>query len=351
MKKLMIISLVLTFLFSCNHNSQNNCGSNPQWTKITSAFDNVNVYGLYSPYTFCSIGTNFFVGYATGGYMSNDGGSTWTLITKNLSALVNINNVLNYDTTVSYIFTDGNSLFAAINQNYQTSQPSAPKFFKSTDFGNTWSQVWSSYNSSAKSVTSISFVNNKIFLVSSGGDISTSSDNGNSWTYSYNPSSNIPCSPVITDGTNFYSAQAGTLLMSNNGLNFSPVQSDSLQGMFYTTPSLTSIGSKLFYNGGYYNQGVYLSTNSGSLWAPVNSGITDNFIPFQLFGLTAQSTTLYVGTINRIFKSDNYGTSWIQVGCDLPTTASADQLLPRTILKNGNYLYAMTSGGLFKIPI
>ena len=344
MKRLIIVTLVLTFLISCNHSSQNNCGSNPQWTKMTDAFDNYNIN------TFFSLGTNLFVGYQTGGFMSSDGGGTWTPITKNLSSTINTNNINGYDTTIQYIFTDGSALFAAVNQSVQSAilNPQPSEIFKSTDNGSSWSRVWSS--ASLLNVTSISFINSKKFLVSSGGYISTSSDNGNSWSNSYNPPSNIPCSPVISDGTNFYSAQAGTLLMAtSNGLSFNSVQNDSLQGGT-GVPSLASIGSKLFYNGGYYNLGVYLSTNEGTQWTPVNSGIADNFSPLQLFALTAQGTTLYVGTINRIFKSENYGTSWIQIGCDLPTSSSTNQLLPRIILQNGNYLYAMTSGGLFKIP-
>ena len=64
-----------------------------------------------------------------------------------------------------------------------------------------------------------------------------------------------------------------------------------------------SIESALF---GVSAHGVYMTSNNGVSWLPVNNGIADK----NIRTITSFGTSLFVGTDHGIYKSTNYGTDW-----------------------------------------
>jgi photosystem II stability/assembly factor-like uncharacterized protein len=99
-----------------------------------------------------------------------------------------------------------------------------------------------------------------------------------------------------------------------------------------------------FYSGG----GVFKSTDGGSSWSGVNSGLPARqyYAPVALAIDPKNPSTLYAGTWDGVFRTTDGGANWIAVNTGLTTlaviTLAVDPQNPSTV-------YAGTSGGLFAI--
>ncbi len=340
MKNRVIISFFLISIFlisSCNR-------SNPNigWTHPSSSLDNKGIRSV------CSIGANLYVGSDYGAYMSSNGGNTWVLMSASLVNTVKNDpsyNVYNADTTIRYVFSDGIAFYAIVNQIQPTSNYFSSWIFKTIDNGVSWSKVWTSVG--VGGITCISFVDNKIFVENGSGIISSSSDNGNTWSHQFDTQEGLlfygDASPVVSDGTRFITANGGrTIESSDNGQTF--------QELPNSYGYVATIGSQLFGidRGGmsYPAHNIYRSANNGGVWTNISSGIVSGYVPQLIGPLYTDGTSLYCGTNERVYKSTDYGNSWTKVGGDIPSQS----LTPEFLLKNGGFLYAFTGYGVFKTP-
>ena len=94
---------------------------------------------------------------------------------------------------------------------------------------------------------------------------------------------------------------------------------------------------------GTQGSGVFLSTNNGTSWTEVNTGLTSSFV----YTLAVSGTNLFAGTYDGIFLSTNNGTSWTAVNTGL-TNTNVLSLAPD--LLSGN-LFAGTYGGVWRRPL
>jgi len=102
---------------------------------------------------------------------------------------------------------------------------------------------------------------------------------------------------------------------------------------------------------GTLGRGLFKSTNGGSSWSAINSGLTDGYIDSLVID-PATPQTMYAGTDFCLHKSTNGGDTWIAVNSGL-TGASVNSLAfdptsPQTIYAgtgNGNGVYKSTNGG------
>lgn len=94
---------------------------------------------------------------------------------------------------------------------------------------------------------------------------------------------------------------------------------------------------------GTSGSGVFLSTNNGTSWTEVNTGLTSSFV----YALAVSGTNLFAGTYDGIFLSTNNGTSWTAVNTGL-TNTNVLSLAPD--LLSGN-LFAGTYGGVWRRPL
>jgi len=85
--------------------------------------------------------------------------------------------------------------------------------------------------------------------------------------------------------------------------------------------------------------GSYLSTDESTSYIFANSG-NDDFGPTR--GYTADQDYVYTCTSQGVFRSDNYGASWISKSNGLPT------LLCHGMISVGSYLFVGTPNGVFK---
>ena len=63
--------------------------------------------------------------------------------------------------------------------------------------------------------------------------------------------------------------------------------------------------------------GVFRSTNNGTSWTAVNTGLTYTSVD----ALAVSGTNLFAGTENGVFLSTNNGTSWTAVNTGLTNTS------------------------------
>jgi photosystem II stability/assembly factor-like uncharacterized protein len=100
------------------------------------------------------------------------------------------------------------------------------------------------------------------------------------------------------------------------------------------------MGSNLF--AGLYGMGVYISTNNGKNWNPLNNGLSDLWIG----SIIVSGSNLFVGSqMSGVYYSTDNGLTWTNM--ELPKSAGGALAL----VVNGSYLYAGTFTGIWRYPI
>ncbi len=98
-------------------------------------------------------------------------------------------------------------------------------------------------------------------------------------------------------------------------------------------------GTNLFAGTG---SGISLSTDNGSSWASVNSGLNN----LSIFSLAVSGTNIFAGTYEAVFLSTNNGSSWTSVSNGLTLL---DIMYVQALAVSGNNVFAGTQfGGLFR---
>ena len=117
-------------------------------------------------------------------------------------------------------------------------------------------------------------------------------------------------------GSNIFAGTGGSgiYISSDNGVSWMPVNNGLTN--FYVH-SLAVKGSDIFAG---TNWGVFLSIDSGSSWNLINNGLTNTFVN----ALLVNGTDLFAGTEGGVFMSSDNGNSW---------TAVNDGLTSNNILK------------------
>jgi hypothetical protein len=108
-------------------------------------------------------------------------------------------------------------------------------------------------------------------------------------------------------GTNLFAGTSGggVFLSTNNGTSWTAVNTGLTNN---NINALVVSGNNVF--AGTWFGGVYLSTNNGTSWTAVNSGLTNTYV----WSLAVSGTNLFVGTLGGVFLSTNNGTNWIATG-------------------------------------
>ncbi|HRR09976.1 MAG TPA: hypothetical protein PLO56_14905, partial [Rhodothermales bacterium] len=110
------------------------------------------------------------------------------------------------------------------------------------------------------------------------------------------------------DGTIFAGTWGGGVYSSsNNGSSWTPVNS-GLTNTNVRSLALLNANGVLFAgtNGG----GVFMSSNNGSSWTPVNNGLTNTYV----YSLAINANgVVFAGTDGGVYSSSNNGSSWTPV--------------------------------------
>jgi hypothetical protein len=131
-----------------------------------------------------------------------------------------------------------------------------------------------------------------------------------------------------TGGTNLFAGTAlGVFLSTNNGTIWTAVNT-GLTNRFVS--GLAVCGTNLF--AGTLGGGVFLSTNNGTSWTAVNTGLTNRIAG----GFAVSGTNLFVGTSGGVFLSTNNGASWTAVNTGLTRWGVSDFAVSGTNVFVGN---------------
>ena len=138
---------------------------------------------------------------------------------------------------------------------------------------------------------------------------------------------------LAASGTNLFAGCRGVFLSTNNGTSWTAVDSGLTDS---SVQSLAVSGTNLF--AGTYYGGVFLSTNNGASWTAVNSGLAHA----PVYSFAVSGINLFAGTWNGgVCLSTNNGTSWTAVNSGLAN------LIVRSLTVSGTNLFAGTDSGVF----
>jgi hypothetical protein len=122
---------------------------------------------------------------------------------------------------------------------------------------------------------------------------------------------NFGVSSLAVGGTNLFAGTGGGVFIStNNGTSWASVDSGLTSPNGYC---LAVSGTNLF-AGSSIGGGVFLSTNEGTSWTAVDSGLTTSNEGAYVSALTVSGSILLAGTWGGVFLSTNNGTAWTYTG-------------------------------------
>jgi hypothetical protein len=144
----------------------------------------------------------------------------------------------------------------------------------------------------------------------------------------------------LLSGSNVFAAcgaSKGIYLSTNNGANWTPVNNGLNLVSMSNVYALAQIGSNIFAGGS--SLGVYMSTNNGTSWTAANTGISSQNVQ----ALTVIGTYLFAGTsAGGAFISTDNGTSWTAINNGIPSANV------KSLSSFGTTIYAgMNAGGLY----
>jgi ligand-binding sensor domain-containing protein len=104
-------------------------------------------------------------------------------------------------------------------------------------------------------------------------------------------------------------------------------------------------GGEIF--AGTLGDGVLHSSDNGTTWTHVNSGLTDTVVySLALEGAGSSSPRLFAGTTTGVFVTSDDGANWHSVNSGLPSTFIRAMAAISTA-PNTNYVFAGTNAGIY----
>jgi len=259
--------------------------ANAQWQQTN---------GPYSGcvYCFTSDSANLYMGTQKAGvFRSNDNGNSW----------IEVNNGLTNKFVQALAISD-DKIFAG------TFGFIGGGLFSSNNHGNNWIKLnfgWPIYYDI--SISSIAIDGENIFVGSEYIGIFRSTDGGNTWTEVNNGLTNQNINALAISGKNIFAGtQNGMFLSTDNGDTWTAVNNGLPEFGIYT---IAISGSNVFI-GGYADWigcGVFLSTDNGNSWTAVNNGLTNLYV----FSLAITGGNIFAGTLGGVFVSNNNGNTWM----------------------------------------
>lgn len=286
---------------------------------------------------------NYLFHYGTQTFRSSNNGDTWTEITSSFQA------------TVKNMVSAGTSIVAMVY--LQSSNRYA--FYFSNDNGASWAQTSSQITPPANAnIINLTFNSNELFAVTDRSSFFKSSDKGNSWTEV------VVDNVKILGGTDI--ASSGSRWLYTCTIDGAFVSNEAKTSWTQLNPDL-SVSGKLrgvyYFNGyffGYSNVGLVRMPENLSGWVKIQTGLPlMSNQPPTIREIQSSGNSLFISIVladgnQDVYQSDNNGDSWQKVGSGLPP---GNQVETYNLAINSSYafLYHFSAGivpfGLYKIPV
>src|SRR5271157_5232073 len=275
---------------------------------------------------FAGSNKNAFISGSVGGvFFSTDSGTGWTAAGLPL-AIGSIHSLAASGTTI-IVGTDSGVFVSYGNYNHN---------WIAYD-GQLASGLWN-YNSEGSkvytTVSSLALIGTTIIAGTWKG-LYISTSNQNNWTAL--PNYGWVLSFAVS-GSNIFGGTWGNgiIVSSDTGTTWTAVNSGLTNDTVYT---FAVSGSNIF--AGTDGGGVFLSVNNGTSWRAVNSGLTNTVVR----SLAVGDSIIIAGTLNGVFLSANNGTSWTAFNFGLTN------LMVSSLVVSGNNIFAGTSTGVWRRPL
>ena len=300
-----LISLLLIYNLTFNIDI-----CNGQWVQTNGPYGNGDIRCL------AALGNNIYGGsYGLGVFLSTNNGDSWSLTSLN-------------NNSVLCLFTMGTSLFAGTNFGA----------YRTNDNCQTWTNVSNGLpiigGTGASDVYAFTLLGTNLYAGTDDG-VYVSTNNGNNWSSAGLSGKFV--NALTINGTNIFAGiissnylDPDVYLSTNSGISWTPV--GTLQSSIL---SLVSSGNKVFAVTNLESNNIFLTTNNGNTWNSI--GLLNQY----MYSLAISGNTMFAGTNNmngnHIFRSTDYGGSWVNVSVGLWGYSRIYSILP-----NGGYLFAAT---------
>ncbi|MDQ3021245.1 MAG: hypothetical protein M3R36_11860 [Bacteroidota bacterium] len=253
--------------------------------------------------------------------VTSDGGNTWSPANGDFFGNVTVN-------TIAF---NGTTMFAGTIWG----------IYRSTNSGANWINVSSTGHGAG--VEKIIILNNIIFAATYGRGVKKSTDNGTTWEFSNNGLGNDrTVNTLMVDGNNLYAGVfVGIYLSTDYGANWVEKNNGIYPGT--SVYSLVRSGNNLL-AGSYVgsSNGFYLSTDNAASW-----NIVPAAPPKIVYDFVTSATQVFAASDSGVYKSTNYGTSWTKINSGLTPGTQA-----MSITLHENFLYIGTyEKGVWKYPL
>jgi photosystem II stability/assembly factor-like uncharacterized protein len=278
--------------------------------------------------------TNIFASSTRGVFLSTDSGTNWNEVNSGLT-----------DWFVTALVINDKNLFAGTF---------GSGVFMSTNNGSNWLEVNNGLMDKLTILSLAQYGTNVFAGLGGACGVFLTTDEGSTWCERNSGLPAMSARAIAVSDTNLivsgYSfSDDGTYtnyvyLSSDNGLSWSPVNLGLSQNVFVWSFAVS--GPTLFTGTG---EGVFHSIDDGLTW--VSSGLSDKGI--LALAATSDGANLFAGTDEKgVFLSTNNGISWVDVSLGLPEISSVTCF---GISANGSYIFSVVSGegfnGVWRRPL
>ncbi len=302
-------------------------------------------------------GNDIIAGTSKGIYTSDDHGENWL---KNNTGLTDVS-IGEFVIVGSNIFAGGSSLFFSSDDGNNWSEKqvtglesesftglvslggnifvsSLKGIYMTSDLGNTWEDKNSGLSNLY--IANLKVSENILFVCTYGSGIFQSRDNGNTWedkNSGLTEDQKKDISRIAVNGQYIIAAKnmySGVLLSTDSGKSWT-----SYDTIFSKTNifSLTFNGNDIFAGG--YSGNYFYSSDFGKTWVKINIDPGNKPV---IYTMSINGRNILAGTINGVYFSSDYGINWNQYNLGLTSKAIYSFLI------KGNYVFAGTSGGVFR---
>ncbi len=287
-------------------------------------------------------GTDLFAGTDGGVYFSSNNGTSWTALNAGLpnftvrDLVVSGTNLFAATLGVFRSTTNGNSWTAAGLSNILIStllvfdtdlialSENGSSIYRTSNNGISWTETITNFY-----ISSLVVSDTNLFAESFNGYVYLSTDKGTSWDI-FHPvlPTDVPARSIIAIGTDLYISAGlygGTYEIfrsSDNGNTWTAVVAAPPFGS-----SIAVSGMNLFAGN---SSGVSLSTDNGTSWTVINTGLTNTTVN----ALAAIGTNLFAGTDDGVYLATKYSSNW--------TASGLTNTKINTLAVNGENLFAGT---------